>query len=94
MKTKRLGGKLKLKKYSFYKEDTLLYNLIMYIQSLAFTNGVFLTEFESPKDIYRLVLYNFNCLAFLWKPEWCERFVFRDILGRRDNTTVALDKAF
>lgn len=40
-KMKRTGSKLRRKGYGFHKEPTLLYDPVLYIQSLAFVNGLF-----------------------------------------------------
>ena len=37
-KVKRSGGIIRVKKYGFHKEDILLYDPVLYIESLAFAN--------------------------------------------------------
>lgn len=55
IKIKRSASKLRLKKYRFYKKDTLLYNLILYIKSFTFTNLAF-KDLNNPKQIYNLII--------------------------------------
>ncbi|KAK3933970.1 hypothetical protein QBC46DRAFT_368499 [Diplogelasinospora grovesii] len=83
-KIKQTTGKLKLKKYSFHEEDTLLRDPILYILSLTFTNGAFKNDFKSPEDIYDL-----NVL----KEEWRDKLIFRDIKSLGKKVTIALNQA-
>lgn len=45
---KRLAGVIKKKIFGFHEEDTLLYNPVLYIISLAFADNVFLNGFTDP----------------------------------------------
>ena len=92
-KIKRSGGKSRPKKYGFHEEDTLLRDPVLYMESLAFADEAFLNEFNSPQDIYGLVVPpNSDRIILPWKPEWRERPVFRDLQGR--GTNIAVDLAF
>ncbi|KAK3934975.1 hypothetical protein QBC46DRAFT_453803 [Diplogelasinospora grovesii] len=55
-KTKRTAGKLRLKKFGCYEEDTLLRDPLLYIESLAFADGAFKNDFKSPEHIYNLIV--------------------------------------
>ncbi|KAI5917140.1 hypothetical protein F4810DRAFT_705126 [Camillea tinctor] len=94
-KMKRSAGISKPRKYGFHEEDTLLHDPVLYMESLAFADGAFSTEFHGLKDIYRLVIPRQNNRMVLpWKPEWQERYVFRDTQNLDGSILVNLDKAF
>lgn len=94
-KMKRTAGVSKPKKYGFHEEDTLLHDPVLYIESLAFADGAFLSEFASLKDIYDMVIpWQRNRIILPWKYEWQERHVFRDAQQVDGDVIIALDKAF
>lgn len=94
-KIKRSNGKSRPKGYGFHEEGTLLHDPVLYMESVAFADRAFLNKFNSPEDIYDLVVPpNSDRIILPWKPKWRDRPVFRDIQGRGDNVVVALGEAF
>jgi hypothetical protein len=66
---KQSGGKSRCKKYGFHEENTLLRDLILYMESLAFADGAFENDFKSPDEIYDLMVPSDQTrLILLWKP--------------------------
>ncbi|KAI1382535.1 uncharacterized protein F4822DRAFT_439310 [Hypoxylon trugodes] len=94
-KLKRTGGISRPKKYGFHEEDTLLHDPVLYMESLALADNAFESKFVSPEELYRLVVPSKNSSILIpWKTEWQERYIFRDSQKAKNNTTIALDRAF
>ncbi|KAI1846940.1 hypothetical protein JX265_014014 [Neoarthrinium moseri] len=92
-KVKRTAGESRPTKYGFHEEGTLLRDPILYMQSLAFADHAF-AVLDSSQDIYDLIIpQDTDRIVLPWKPEWFDRFVFREIRGRGCNTYVDVDKA-
>ncbi|KAK3934868.1 hypothetical protein QBC46DRAFT_367938 [Diplogelasinospora grovesii] len=82
-------------KFGFHKEDTLLRDPILYLQSLAFADGAFLDDFKGPENIYNLIVPPGQPRMVLkWKEEWRDKPIFRDIQGRGANMDIASDRTF
>ncbi|KAK0703425.1 hypothetical protein B0T26DRAFT_756982 [Lasiosphaeria miniovina] len=90
-RTKRIAGRSRPKKFGFHEEDTLLRDPILYMESLAFAEGAFESDFQSPDDIYNLGQPR---LILPWKKKWRDRPIFGDIQGRGKNVTISLDRPF
>ena len=50
-KIRRTAGRSRPKKYGFNEEDTLLRDLILYIEGLAFADEAFENDFQSPENV-------------------------------------------
>ena len=50
------GGELELKEFGFYKNNMLIYDLLILIIGLAFTNDAFINKFKDFEKIYKLVV--------------------------------------
>lgn len=93
-KTKRTAGKSRTKKYGFHEENNLLRDPILYMESLAFADGAFEADLDSPEKLYNLIVpAGQPSMIVPWKEEWHDRPVLRDVQGRGKNVSIALDRA-
>ena len=91
---KRSAGRSDPKIFAFHEEDVLLHCPLLYLMALAFADNAFENGFSSPESIYKLVVgAKTDRVRLLWKNEWCERPIFRDVQHTRKGDRIANDKA-
>lgn len=91
---KRSGGISDPKEFAFREDDMLIYDPLIPIMAMALADDAFLNGFTDPQEIYDLIVpKNSDHLRILWKDEWRQRAVFRDIERTTDGVQIALEKA-
>ncbi|KAJ0103794.1 hypothetical protein J7T55_004196, partial [Diaporthe amygdali] len=77
---KRSGGTSDPKEFAFREDDMLIYDPLIPIMAMALADDAFENGFTSPRQIYNLIVpKGSDRLRILWKQEWRQRPVFRDI---------------
>lgn len=90
---KRSAGISEPKKFGFHEETTLLHDPVLHMMALALADGAFKNGFTDLEQVYGLVVpKDADRLRLVWKEEWQNRPVFRDVVSAY-GTRVSLEKA-
>lgn len=90
---KRSAGISEPKKFGFHEETTLLHDPVLHMMALALADSAFKNHVNDLKQVYGLVVpKDADRLRLVWKDEWQDRPVFRDVVSAH-GTQVSLEKA-
>ena len=91
---KRSAGQSDPKIFAFHEEEMLLHCPLLHMMALAFADKVFENGFSTLEGIYKLVVgAKTDRVRLLWKDEWRERPIFRDVRRTPKGALIAADKA-
>ncbi|KAK7219003.1 hypothetical protein V2G26_007006 [Clonostachys chloroleuca] len=76
--------------FGFHEEDDLIHDPVLHVLFHAFADGAFENEFTGPEQIYNMAVPEYlDRIRLLWKEDWRERPLFRDV----DGLQISLYKA-
>lgn len=76
--------------FGFHEEDDLIHDPVLHVMFHAFADGASENELTCPEQIYDMTVPEYlDRIRLLWKEEWRERPLFRDV----DGLQIALHKA-
>ncbi|KAM0539694.1 hypothetical protein ACHAO7_011929 [Fusarium culmorum] len=91
---KRTAGEKEPKVFAFREDDMLIYDPLVLIQALALADSAFHNNFQRPEDFHNLVVPpTTDRIRLLWKEEWLNRPVFRDVEQVDDDLLISTNKA-
>ncbi|CAG9952415.1 unnamed protein product [Clonostachys rosea f. rosea IK726] len=77
--------------FGFYEEDDLIHDPVLHVMFHAFADGAFENELTCPEQIYDMTVPEYlDRIRLLWKEEWRERPLFRDVEGLQIASNKAL----
>ena len=80
LKNSRLTGEET--RFGFHEEAALLHDALLLTLALALADNAFFNDFTDAGQLYTFTVpSNSDRLRFLWKDEWKDRYIFRDIIG-------------
>lgn len=91
---KRTAGEKEPKVFAFREDDMLIYDPLVLIQALALADSAFHNNFQRPEEFHNLVVPpTTDRIRLLWRDEWLNRPVFRDVEQVGDDLIISTNKA-
>lgn len=91
---KRTAGCKEPKVFAFREDDMLIYDPLILIQALALADSAFFNDIRRPETFHSLVVpANTDRIRLLWKNEWLDRPIFRDVEKSEDDLIISVNKA-